>query len=32
MISTELSVRDVSRFYPILDPLTLRVRVAPPYV
>nr|DAX58434.1 MAG TPA: hypothetical protein [Caudoviricetes sp.] len=27
MISTELSVLDVSRFYPILDPLTLRVRV-----
>jgi len=28
MISTELSVLDVSRFYPILYPLTLRVRVA----
>nr|DAJ24118.1 MAG TPA: hypothetical protein [Caudoviricetes sp.] len=27
MISTELSVLDVSRFYPILDPRTLRVRV-----
>jgi len=28
IISTELSVLDVSRFYPILDPLTLRARVA----